>query len=322
MKSNTPPSTSSLSNIEKPRKRKLKNSAKSTESKSMKLIFTVVPSVAEIQPLAEVNRGDNLPIDNEAPVGEPLAGNDEEVPMEEPLAENGEEIAMEEALENDAQIEPVENKILKDCHQYYLTTYCRQNDGISEFYATDSAEKPYYLFDQMKNKNVYAKRSVIVNDSAELIEHPIVDGKGETQYIMDYSVNTIEYPINFTTGRPIYEVDSETGDEIYSIHKNTGLPVYGLDINKCERYAKNAEGHETPIVIDNIPRYAQDIEANQIYPQTNENTEFYIRVGDTHVAAMKWVNGQLLPYYAKSAVGSEIYPLKFTRLDITEDEED
>lgn len=187
--------------------------------------------------------------------------------------------------------------------EYYVNGYCLRNDSKDQYYARDHSGDEMYWKDSV-NAEIYAYKSVPVNDTLHQMEYPAVQ-KNEPKYIYDRAGKP-RYPVDLTTQKVIFPKNPETHEEMYLPDKLGNL-FYPENKFGQQFYRKDAEGNE--VLINNT--YAQFPDGSQIYPKKSNEDEFYLKLGNLEVPAVKKVNQKSIPFYAQKKNGDQIYPREY-----------
>lgn len=187
--------------------------------------------------------------------------------------------------------------------EYYVNGYCLRNDLKDQYYARNHTGDEMYWKDSI-NAEIYAYKSVPVNDTLHKMEYPAVQ-KNEPKYIYDRAGKP-RYPVDLNTQTVIFPKNPETNEEIYLPDKLGNL-FYPENKFGQQFYRKDAEGNE--VLINNT--YAQFPDGSQIYPKNSNQDEFYLKLGNLEIPAVKRINQKNVPYYAQKKNGDQIYPREY-----------
>lgn len=253
---------------------------------------------------------DNLPVKKillEKNENEPVA--DRSVPSIDEIAENF-ELKTRETNQNVDLHEVTKNiglkpdVIEKNYSENYINGYCFRNNESEQYYAKDKLNNDVYWKDSVQAQ-IYAYKKLQKDGSEHKMEYPACKNNGEPEYIYDREGRP-RYPINLENYKVIFPRNPKTNEEEYLTDK-TGKIFYPANKFGQQFYRKDIQGND--VIIDN--KYAEWSNGTQIYPKNLDGDEFYLKVNNDEVAALKKVDSALVPYYAKKANGDEIYPRNY-----------
>lgn len=214
--------------------------------------------------------------------------------------ESNEEVSEKrEDKENEVPCEPKEKKYV----EYYVNGYCLRNNLKDQYYARNQSGDELYWRDSV-NAEVYAYKTIQVNDALHKIEYPALQNN-EPKYIYDRAGKP-RYPVDLTTQRVIFPKNPNTHEEIYLPDRKGNL-FYPENKFGQQFYRKDAKGNE--VILNNT--YAQFADGSQIYPKKANEDQFYLKLGNLEVPAVKKVDNKYIPYYAEKKNGDQIYPREY-----------
>lgn len=202
----------------------------------------------------------------------------------------------------------------KDYEEYYVNGYCLRNNMKDQYYARNHTGDEIYWKDSV-NSEIYAYKSVNVNDSIHKIEYPAIQ-KNEPKYIYDRAGKP-RYPVNLATHTVIFPKNPETNEEIY-LPDRKGVLFYPENKFGQQFYRKDADGNE--VLINNT--YAKYADGSQIYPKKANEDQFYLKLSNLEVPAVKRIDKNYVPYYAQKKNGDQIYPREYIESEDNESPKD
>lgn len=196
------------------------------------------------------------------------------------------------------------DEIGKRFSEKYLNGYCFRNKESEQYYAKDISNNDMYWKDSAQAQ-IYAYKKLQLDGSEHKIEYPACKNNGEPEYIYDREGKP-RYPIDLENYKVIFPRNPKTNEEEYLTDK-MGKIFYPANKFGQQFYRKDIHGND--VIIDN--KYAEWSNGTQIYPKNSEGDEFYLKINNEEVAALKKVDSVLESYYARKANGDEIYPRNY-----------
>lgn len=213
----------------------------------------------------------------------------------------------DEACEDTTKTIPKEKKFV----EYYVNGYCLRNNLQDQYYAQNQAGDELYWRDSV-NAEIYAYKSRKIDNDLHKIEYPAIQNN-EPIYIYDRAGKP-RYPVDLTTHEVVFPRNPDTNEEFYLPDRKGNL-FYPENKFGQQFYRKDAEGND--VLINNT--YAQYADGSQIYPKKSNGDEFYLKLGNLEVPAVKRVVDKYVAYYARKENGDQIYPREYEESDEEKD---